>query len=141
MMWSYILKLVVLLPLVCGLMIGCLYAWRKLETRLKQQLSAAIAREGHEPRESWLAKLIGGGAAAAAAPLPWRWELKVLAALIKVTVPAFERFERKFAERDPELARDLLAHERAQLEFFLRELDGDEQASLEPVESLLDSPK
>jgi NADH:ubiquinone oxidoreductase subunit H len=34
MMWSYILKLVVLLPLVCGLMIGCLYAWRKLEARL-----------------------------------------------------------------------------------------------------------
>lgn len=35
MMWSYILKLVVLLPLVCGLMIGCLYLWRRLETRLQ----------------------------------------------------------------------------------------------------------
>jgi flagellar protein FliO/FliZ len=34
MMWSYILKLVILLPLVCGLLIGCLYAWRKLEARL-----------------------------------------------------------------------------------------------------------
>jgi flagellar protein FliO/FliZ len=34
MLWSYILKLVVLLPLVCGLLIGCLYAWRKLEARL-----------------------------------------------------------------------------------------------------------
>ena len=34
MMWTYILKLVVLLPLVCGLMIGCLYLWRRLETRL-----------------------------------------------------------------------------------------------------------
>ena len=34
MMWSYILKLIVLLPLVCGLMIGCLYLWRKLETRM-----------------------------------------------------------------------------------------------------------
>jgi flagellar protein FliO/FliZ len=33
-MWSYILKLIVLLPLVCGLMIGCLYLWRKLETRM-----------------------------------------------------------------------------------------------------------
>ena len=31
MLWSYILKLVILLPLVCGLMIGCLYAWRKLK--------------------------------------------------------------------------------------------------------------
>ncbi len=34
MLWSYVLKLVVLLPLVCGLMIGCLYLWRKLESRL-----------------------------------------------------------------------------------------------------------
>ena len=28
MLWSYILKLVVLLPLVCGLMIGCLWGGR-----------------------------------------------------------------------------------------------------------------
>jgi len=34
MMWDYILKLVVLLPLVCGLMIGSLYLWRRLESRL-----------------------------------------------------------------------------------------------------------
>ncbi|MFA5988099.1 MAG: flagellar biosynthetic protein FliO [Sphingomonas sp.] len=34
MMWAYILKLVILLPLVCGLMVGCLYLWRKLEQRL-----------------------------------------------------------------------------------------------------------
>jgi len=37
MMWSYVLKLIVLLPLVCGLMIGCLWAWRKLESRLPGQ--------------------------------------------------------------------------------------------------------
>ena len=37
MMWSYILKLIVLLPLVCGLMIGCLWLWRKLETRMPGQ--------------------------------------------------------------------------------------------------------
>ena len=30
-------KLVVLLPLVCGLMIGCLYLWRRLESRLPGQ--------------------------------------------------------------------------------------------------------
>ena len=34
MLLTYILKLVVLLPLVCGLMIGCLWLWRRLETRL-----------------------------------------------------------------------------------------------------------
>lgn len=36
-MWSYILKLLVLLPLVCGLLIGCLYLWRRLESRLPGQ--------------------------------------------------------------------------------------------------------
>lgn len=34
MLLSYILKLLVLLPLVCGLMIGCLWAWRRLESRM-----------------------------------------------------------------------------------------------------------
>jgi flagellar protein FliO/FliZ len=37
MMWSYVLKLVVLLPLVCGLMIGCLWLWRKFEGRMPGQ--------------------------------------------------------------------------------------------------------
>jgi flagellar protein FliO/FliZ len=34
MMWVYLLKLVILLPLVCGLMIGSLYLWRRLESRM-----------------------------------------------------------------------------------------------------------
>ncbi len=34
MLWTYILKLALLLPLVCGLMIGCLYLWRRLESRM-----------------------------------------------------------------------------------------------------------
>ena len=42
MMWSYILKLLVLLPLVCGLLIGCLYAWRRLESRLPGQTGTRL---------------------------------------------------------------------------------------------------
>lgn len=42
MLWSYILKLVVLLPLVCGLMIGCLYLWRRLESRLPGKPSTRL---------------------------------------------------------------------------------------------------
>jgi len=44
MMWSYILKLVILLPLVCGLLIGCLYAWRKLEARLPKNQSTRMVQ-------------------------------------------------------------------------------------------------
>lgn len=42
MMWAYVLKLVILLPLVCGLMIGCLYLWRRLETRLQANQGARM---------------------------------------------------------------------------------------------------
>jgi flagellar protein FliO/FliZ len=44
MMWSYILKLAILLPLVCGLLIGCLYAWRKLEARLPKNQSTRMVQ-------------------------------------------------------------------------------------------------
>ncbi|THD38254.1 MAG: flagellar biogenesis protein [Sphingomonas sp.] len=44
MLWSYILKLVVLLPLVCGLMIGCLYLWRRLEGRLNKQQATRLLK-------------------------------------------------------------------------------------------------
>jgi len=42
MLWSYVLKLVILLPLVCGLMIGCLYLWRKLEGRMPGKPAARL---------------------------------------------------------------------------------------------------
>jgi flagellar protein FliO/FliZ len=42
MLWTYILKLVVLLPLVCGLMIGCLYLWRRLESRMPGKPSTRL---------------------------------------------------------------------------------------------------
>ena len=42
MLWSYILKLAILLPLVCGLMIGCLYLWRKLEGRMPGKPSTRL---------------------------------------------------------------------------------------------------
>ena len=42
MLWTYILKLVILLPLVCGLMIGCLWLWRKLETRMPGKQTARM---------------------------------------------------------------------------------------------------
>jgi len=34
---TYLLKLALLLPLVCGLLIGCLWAWRKLQDRIPGQ--------------------------------------------------------------------------------------------------------
>lgn len=36
-MTEYIIKLLIMLPLVCGLMVGCLYLWRRFESRLPGQ--------------------------------------------------------------------------------------------------------
>ncbi len=44
MMWAYLLKLAILLPLVCGLLVGCLYAWRKLEARLPRGQSQRLVQ-------------------------------------------------------------------------------------------------
>ena len=41
MMGTYLLKLALLLPLVCGLMIGCLFLWRKLEARMPGRAAGA----------------------------------------------------------------------------------------------------
>ena len=41
MMWAYVLKLALLLPVVCGLMIGCLLLWRRLEGRMPGRGTAA----------------------------------------------------------------------------------------------------
>lgn len=44
MIGTYLLKLALLLPLVCGLLIGCLWLWRKLEQKLPgNQGTRAIA--------------------------------------------------------------------------------------------------
>ena len=42
MMWTYVLKLIILLPLVCGLMIGSLYLWRRLESRMPGKPSTRL---------------------------------------------------------------------------------------------------
>ena len=44
MLWTYILKLVVLLPLVCGLMISCVWLWRKLETRMPGKTTTRLVQ-------------------------------------------------------------------------------------------------
>ncbi len=36
-MGMYLLKLAILLPLVCGLLIGCLWMWRKLQDKIPGQ--------------------------------------------------------------------------------------------------------
>ena len=44
MIGTYLLKLALLLPLVCGLLVLCLWAWRKLEGKLPRgQINRMVA--------------------------------------------------------------------------------------------------
>lgn len=108
----------------------------RLETETKEKLRHSLSLAGIGVKESLTAKWLGG-AAVVLVPLPWSWEMRILAAIVARTVPAFERFERDFGDRDPELARHLSAHERAQLDFFRREALGDGARSLDSVRALL----
>jgi hypothetical protein len=108
---------------------------RQLETETKERIRVALAREGETAIEGRAAKALGR-VALVLLPLPWRWKMRLLAAILTRTTAAFERFERAFSDHDPALARYLAAHERAQLEFFRREAAGD-AGSIEPVKALL----
>ena len=44
MLWTYILKLVILLPLVCGLMFGCVWLWRRLESRMPGKATTRLVQ-------------------------------------------------------------------------------------------------
>ena len=44
MLWTYILKIVILLPLVCGLMVGCVYLWRRLESRMPGKTTTRLVQ-------------------------------------------------------------------------------------------------
>ncbi|MES2095226.1 MAG: flagellar biosynthetic protein FliO [Pseudomonadota bacterium] len=36
-MFEYTIKILIMLPLVCGLMVGCLWLWRRFESRMPGQ--------------------------------------------------------------------------------------------------------
>src|SRR5439155_659989 len=108
-------------------------ALRALEAQTKDDLAAAIAREGDVAHELAVAKGLGWTAGILAASLPWRPRLRLLGVAARSTFSLFDRFSRELASHDARLFRRYLDHERASQEFVERELAGDER-SLEPVE-------
>jgi hypothetical protein len=111
-------------------------ALRDLETRMKLQLSTALARTDVTVPER-IAPWVGATLGVFAGLLPWRMIMTILALITRSSTPFFERVELEAATRQGSRLDGLGAHERAQCEFARRELAHDSQHSLQPVLALL----
>src|SRR5262245_18989210 len=112
-------------------------ALEQLESQMKQQLAAAIEREGTTASERAVDVLLGQAVGIAAAGIPWGITLRVLGIVTRHTTRFWERLEREHAGRDAALLARLVAHERAQSEFVQLELHGQGERSTAPVLALL----
>jgi hypothetical protein len=109
----------------------------RLETRMKHQLSAGLARLGVSADGVTAQRWVGGALGVVTTLLPWRFTLTVLGVIAKRSTPFFERLESEGASRQGSSIDELGAHERAQTEFVRRELAGDAEHSLDDVQVLL----
>jgi hypothetical protein len=112
-------------------------ALAELETLMKERIAAAIASSGPGVAERQLDAGLGRAVGFVLAFLPWRFMLHGLRVVTRHTMRFWQRLEREHPEEDPRLLADLVAHERAQVEFAERELAGREGRSLELVLDLL----
>jgi hypothetical protein len=113
-------------------------ALAELETRMKERLAAAIKTEGAFAREHALDVLLGRAIGAAAAAFPWTSTMRTLGVIARRTVRFWEQLEREHPHGDTGLLATLTAHERAQVEFAERELEGRGENSLRPILELLE---
>lgn len=109
----------------------------ELETKTKALLAEALNREGVSPPQLGFPWLLGQIMGVFAAVFPWRLIVWIIGVTARSTMARFERFGREIPNTTADIARHLIAHERAQYEFAIRELDGDPARSLDPVLALL----
>lgn len=72
--------------------------------------------------------------------MSWNDAMAELKPVIEKYVRYFEKGEARAPADGLDIARQITAHERALLEFTVRELDGKPDTSLEPIARLLDEP-
>lgn len=110
---------------------------RKLETQTKRELQAVLIQNGWEADERTRYKFLGSAVGIFAAILPWRLSLKFLELIVCAGLKTLDRFVNRAPEDEKKFAKRVWDHERAQYEFVLRELHGDDKSSLDQVLILL----
>ena len=117
--------------------------WRvleQLERETKERIRPAVAELGATTEEDPARIKEGEDLAARLAAVPWGDLMKGFRSELERFVSEFEKAEALAPPGGVELLRDITRHEKALLEFSVREIEGHEAHSLEPVLALLREP-
>ena len=117
--------------------------WRfveQLERETKDRLRTALEALGESVEEDPEKRTEGKSWAAGLARLPWSEAMDKLKPALEKYIRYFEKHEKTAPSDGLAIAQHITRHERALLEFTLREIEGKPDRSIEPIERLLDNP-
>ena len=117
--------------------------WRfveQLERETKGRIRAALEALGESVEEDPAKRTEGKSWAEGLAKLSWSETMDQLKPALEKYIRSFEKHEKTAPSDGLAIARHITRHERALLEFTLREIEGKTDSSVEPIERLLDNP-
>ena len=115
-------------------------AFERLECETKERIRMALEACDETVREDPQQRTEAEKWAARYGAMPWDEAMAALRPVIEKYIRYFEKREAQAPADGRDVARVITRHERALLEFTVRELDGRSEASLEPIVRLLDEP-
>lgn len=117
--------------------------WRfveQLERETKGRIRATLEALGESVEEDPEKRAEGKSWGERFAKLPWSEAMDELKPALEKYIRYFEKHEKTAPPDGLAIAQQITRHERALLEFTLREIEGQTDSSVEPVERLLDNP-
>ena len=117
--------------------------WRfveQLERETKGRIRAALEALGESVEEDPEKRAEGKSWGERFAKLPWSEAMDELKPALEKYIRYFEKHEKTAPSDGLAIAQHITRHERALLEFTVREIEGQMDNSVEPIERLLDNP-
>ena len=117
--------------------------WRfveQLERETKGRIRAVLEALGESVEEDPEKRAEGKSWGERFAKLPWSEAMDELKPALEKYIRYFEKHEKTAPSDGLAIAQHITRHERALLEFTLREIEGQPDNSVEPIERLLDNP-
>jgi hypothetical protein len=117
--------------------------WRfveQLERETKGRIRTALEALGEAVEEDPEKRTEGKAWAERWAKLSWSEAMDQLKPALEKYIRYFEKHEKTAPSDGLAIAQHITRHERALLEFTLREIEGQTDSSVEPIERLLDKP-
>lgn len=115
-------------------------AFEQIERETKERIRLALEARGETVREDPTQFAEARKWADRYGAMPWGEAMATLKPVIEKYVRYFEKREAQAPADGIDVARAITRHERAMLEFTIREIGGYSETSLEPIVRLLDEP-